>query len=440
MSTGPADIKRGGLPTIAANLAWLLGGKGFGAVCSVVYLAILARSLGLKEFGHFALIFATGQALVAIASFQTWQTIVKFGAPYVRAKEWDKFGRLAGLCGSIDLAGALVGCVIAYLVYYGFGEVLELNEAYVDMAFVFNCAMLFARMTTPNGIVRVLDRFDIGVYVEAIVPAGRLVASVIILFTGGTVAKFLFAWALFDLLSTMVYWIMVIRLLPPGIGQRNCLKPRTALDENDGLLRFFSITFVNATLDALYKQGPLLAVGYFLGTSAAGLYRLAEQLAQGFGKLPQMIGRAVFPELAHAHSEDDPYSFSKLARQIAMISGAGGVVVVVLALLFGEHLIVLIGGEEFSRGAYILVPLLIGAAFELASVSYEPTLYSTGHPRYPMIARLIAVAALTGGILVFVEQGPVAVAWVVAMGLAILYLVLSVITWLVLRDLKRRGS
>ena len=98
MSTGPADIKRGGLPTIAANLAWLLGGKGFGAVCSVIYLAILARSLGLKEFGHFALIFATGQALVAIASFQTWQTIVKFGAPYVHAKEWDKFGRLAGLC------------------------------------------------------------------------------------------------------------------------------------------------------------------------------------------------------------------------------------------------------------------------------------------------------------------------------------------------------
>ena len=35
------------LGRMLANTAWLLGGKGFGAVCSLIYLAILARSLGL---------------------------------------------------------------------------------------------------------------------------------------------------------------------------------------------------------------------------------------------------------------------------------------------------------------------------------------------------------------------------------------------------------
>ena len=72
--------RRDGLSNILRNLAWILGGKGFGAVCSFFYLAILARSLGLKDFGHFSLIFGTAQALVAVAGFQTWQTLVRFGA------------------------------------------------------------------------------------------------------------------------------------------------------------------------------------------------------------------------------------------------------------------------------------------------------------------------------------------------------------------------
>ena len=61
------------LGRMLANLGWLIGGKGFGAICSLVYLAILTRTLGLKDFGHFSLIFGTSQALIAVAGFQTWR-------------------------------------------------------------------------------------------------------------------------------------------------------------------------------------------------------------------------------------------------------------------------------------------------------------------------------------------------------------------------------
>ena len=100
----PGELRRGGLLNILKNVAWLMGGKGFGAICSIAYLAILSRSLGLKDFGHFSLIFATGLALVALASFQTWQTVVKFGAEPSRRKDWCNFGRLLWLCGAIGLA------------------------------------------------------------------------------------------------------------------------------------------------------------------------------------------------------------------------------------------------------------------------------------------------------------------------------------------------
>src|SRR3546814_3924524 len=58
---------------ILENTAWLLGGKGVGALLSFVYLAIITRTLGPAGFGHFALILSTAQVISIIVSFESWQ-------------------------------------------------------------------------------------------------------------------------------------------------------------------------------------------------------------------------------------------------------------------------------------------------------------------------------------------------------------------------------
>lgn len=428
---------RSGLANILKNLAWLVGGKGFGAICSIVYLAILVRSLGVRDFGNFSLIFATGQALVAIASFRTWQIIVKFGAVLLHRGQWEKFGQLAWLGAKIDVAGAAVGTLIAAIIYYGFAPLLEIEPDYVDMAFAFNVALLWGRMTTPNGILRVIDRFDLAIYVEAIVPIGRLLASLVIILTGASVAKFLFAWALFDLLSGLVYWIVAFRSMPQALNMRTFGTWRSALADNEGLGGFFFVTYFTSTLDAIYKQGPLLAVGYLLGTSAAGLYRLADQLAQGIGKLSQLVARAIFPEFAMAHVASSARDFSRLVGKVAGMATIAGVFVTMVALLLGEHVLVLVGGDQVVQAAAILVPIAIGASFDIAAVSCEPVLYSTGHPTYPLIARLVSTGILAAGIYAWYGYGPVGVGWAVALGLSVFYATMTLTVWLVLRGMRR---
>lgn len=436
----PAAAPRDGFSNILRNLGWLLGGKGFAAVVSLVYIAILSRSLGVRGFGHFSLIFGTAQALVAIASFQTWQTLVRFGAEYAVGKDWRRFGRLAWLCTAIDIAGTLAGCLLAFVVFYGFNKVLHLNPKYVDMGFWFSCALLWARMTTPNGIVRVLDRFDIGSYVEAIVPAGRLVAAVIIVWVGASVELYLIAWALLDLLSAAAYWYASWKLAPEAMSRSNYGNWREVMRENEGIGSFFGITYASASLDALTKQGPLLAVGYLLGTSAAGVYRLADQLAQSIGKFAQIVARAVFPEFVHSQIGLDAASFGKLFRRVTLIAGAGGVLVTVAAMLFGGPLLDIVGGDAFESGAAVLLPLAIGASFELASVSYEPMFYATGHAGYPLLVRSIGVFAIAGAILLLVSAGPVGIGWAVCFGMAMAYALMSLLAWIVLRQLARRDA
>src|SRR3546814_18378092 len=62
------------------NIGWLLGGRGFNAVLSLVYLALATRTLGLEGFGYFALIVALGQTVTGLANFQTWQFVVRWGS------------------------------------------------------------------------------------------------------------------------------------------------------------------------------------------------------------------------------------------------------------------------------------------------------------------------------------------------------------------------
>jgi O-antigen/teichoic acid export membrane protein len=414
------------LARIVANTAWLLGGRSVGGILSLVYIAILTRTLGLKAFGHFSLIFGTSQALIALAGFETWRIVVRYGAEHVHKEDWAAFGRLSLFAGLLDVAGAVAGTVLAYIVFFQFSHLLHLNHTLIQTAFWFNVAAVWALVSAPTGIVRALDRFDVAAYVEAVVPAGRLVAAVAIWLTGPSLVRFLIAWAVIDLIEAALYWIMARRLCPQAIRFRYLGGWRQALRENPRINRFFWVTYAGATLDALLKQGPLLAVGYFTGTKAAGLFRLARQLAQSLGKLAGMLTRAVYAEISRARVASEADEFRRLANRTTLFAGAGGVVVVILALLFGSALMDLLGGDAFRGGGTLLVPLAIAASFDLAAVAFEPVLHATGHPHYSLTARVLAVIAAVIAMLAWVHvYGAYGVAWAVALGGAVGYLALG---------------
>ena len=432
----PASAKQA-LLQIVKNASWLLGGKAFGAVSSLLYLAILSRTLGVKDFGHFALIFGFSQAFSALASFQTWQTIVRFGAVHISKSNWDAFARLSVAGGLIDAGGALVGSIFAIVVIVAFEGALELNPEYSGMALAFICAMLWARVSAPYGIIRALDRFELTVFIGAITPAGRLLAAVAIWLTGPSVGRFLFAWAAIEFITAIAIWIAAWRLRPDLMKPARLLEWRLAIEENPGILKFLGITYCNTSLQAVVHQGPLLAVGYLFGTSAAGVYRIADQLAKGLSKLALLISDAVYPEVNRHRHQAEASEFSKIIARVTASVFVIAVVVSLLAMVLGDDLLTLIAGAAFASGAVILVPLVIAASFELAAVAYEPVLHSFGKPHYQLYVRSAAALTLTLLVFSFLVQSSLGVAWVVVLTQALEYLLLSALVWTVLRRSAR---
>jgi O-antigen/teichoic acid export membrane protein len=438
----PADSAKLKTPLarIMANTAWLMGGKGFGGLCSIVYLAILTRTLGLKGFGHFSLIFSTAQALIAITGFQTWRVVVRYGASHIHDKNWAAFGRLGMFAGMLDALGALCGCLLAAVVFFGFAHLLDLNEDYVLVGFAFCCAQLWALVSAPTGVVRALNKFQMAVYVEAVVPVGRLIGAVTVWLTIPSVANFLLVWAVVDLIEAVCYWAMAKRLAPESVRLCHLKDMRVALRENPGLWHFFIVTFAGSTIDALTKNGPLLIVGGILGTKAAGLYRLASQLSQALSKFSTMLTRAVYAEISRMRAASSLQEVRRLAVQTSLIAGAGGLVVVTIALLAGRSLLGLIGGATFEGGAAILVPLALAASFDLASVAFEPVLHSAGKAQLSLTARLIALGVLGVGMVLFIGNGPSGAAWAVTLEAAALYFTMGAMAFVSLRRMGNKDK
>jgi O-antigen/teichoic acid export membrane protein len=261
---------------------------------------------------------------------------------------------------------------------------------------------------------------------------GRLAAALAIWAIGPSVGAFLAAWALIDLAAAAIYWVAAWRLAPEALRRRHFGGFAQTVRDNPGILRFLGITFLSSTLDAVFKQGPLLAVGFFLSTSAAGLYRLADQVAQGLGKLAGLLARAIYSEIARARVAISAKHFRKLVAQVTAIATLAGTIISLLAIFAGREVLHLIGGEAFTAGAALLVPLAIGSSLELASIAYEPVLHSAGRAGLALVSRACAIVATIVAAVLLAGAGSLGIAWAVALGYLAAFVVITLVTWRVL--------
>lgn len=377
---------RTGLRRIGANVGWLLLARGFQAVLSIAYLAIATRTLGLADFGRFALIVAIGQGIASIVGFQTWQFVVRYGTQARIADDAPGVDRIIGFAAALDFAAAIVGTVFALGAIVLLGPLLALPRALYGAAFGFCFVMLIAIRSTPTGILRLDQRFRDAALADSVLPSIRAAGAVLALFMLPTVAGFLWAWAVAELGTSAAYWWTALR------GRRLALAPaglRQVMRDDPSLWRFVLLTNMSSTLTLTSKQFTLIVVGAFGGPAAAGVFRVAAQLAQALAKATQTFSRAAYAELVGAFEKG---SDRALLIQLTAIAGLVAAAMVGVAALFGQPLLHLIASREFS-GAYLPVIVLVGAAsLDLLGFAFEPALTARGQAGAAFRLRLAATA------------------------------------------------
>ncbi len=366
------------------NIGWLLGGRGFNAVLSLVYLALATRTLGLEGFGYFALIVALGQTVTGLANFQTWQFVVRWGA------DSDGAGEATGFAIALDMLSLLLGSVLAAGLVYSTRFWLPLPDELRWLAFAYCIVSLASIRSTPTGLLRLRFKYGLSTAADAVQPIVRAIGAGLAVLYMPTVTGFILAWAASEVSVAIAYWVITARDQKIDFSQISLLRiPR----HHPEAWRFVWSTNMSGSLAVGGKQVMILLVGAIGGEAFAGGFRVASQLGQALVQLAQTVSKAIYPELVHAQE-----NAVEIARRMAQLALVGGIIAVGIAILFGRWGLVAIAGPEFRIVYWAMVILAIAGAIELVGASLESLLVSAGRAGTAFLTRaaptLLAMALL----------------------------------------------
>lgn len=363
---------------IFKNMGWLLSGRGFNAVLSLVYLALATRTLGLDGFGYFAIIVALGQTVTGLVNFQTWQFVVRWGAGP------DGAARAAGFAVGLDLLSAVVGTIFAAVLVSTAQLWLPLPDELLWVAFGYCLVSLLAIRSTPTGLLRLRFEYGRATAAEAVQPLIRAVGAGLAVLIMPTVVGFILAWAAAEVAVAAALWYAALRNDKLDLSE---VSLTTIPRAHPGAWRFVLSTNALGSLQVAGKQVMILLVGAVGGEALAGGFRVASQLGQALVQLAQTVSKVIYPELVQARERA-----AEIARKMANIALLGGFLAVIIALLFGREALVLIAGQEFRVVYWAMVILAIGGAVELVGASLESLLVSAGRAGTAFIVRAIPMA------------------------------------------------
>lgn len=373
---------------ILTSGAWLFLPKTVSAVLSLVYLAIATQTLGPAGFGKFMLIFSFAQMISGFATFQTWQILIRYGTELVHSKSHDRIAELTWICLILDLAGILLALLLAVVG----ADLLARNQGWMGseqcMTIGFTVLLVLASRSTATGLLRINDRFSDAALPDTLVPVIRLIGTLILVASGPTIWGFLLVWLLSELIPAFVIWIIVLRRLTLPMR----------LQSISGLLNFGQ-NFPNIGKFALWsnagssfkltsQQMVAVAVGFYVGATAAGFFRLGYQLGQVFARVGDALSLAIFTEYARVARTGEDGEARNLLNRTMKITIIAAVLVLGIVWLAGKPVIVWIFGADFLPAYPLVLILGAAAAVQFAVIGLEPALLTAGKAGRVMLCSL----------------------------------------------------
>ena len=342
------------LRRVVANAGMLLGGRTVNAVLGLGAIALAARALGAKELGVLVLIQAFAQFLGDVVEFQSWQTLLQYGTRPLAEGKKAEFQRVLRLSLVLDLSSAALGVAIGVIGAVVFADRLGWSAAQAPAASFYMVSLVFMVSATPLGLLRLFDRFDVMARQAALIALIRLIGCAVAFALDAGVEGFLLAWAI----GTAGSWLYLAGSAMAELRKRDLLSGfswRGPLAHDlPGVWRFAWNTNLAATLDVALTHLATLFIGALAGPSQAAFWRIGRQVADAIAKPAKLLTPALYPELARLRAEGRHDAMWRLSRNVGLLAGAVGVVLLALSAAFGPVLLTLVMGQAFAPAAVVM--------------------------------------------------------------------------------------
>jgi len=386
---------------VLKNFGVVLRGQGIAAIFTLVATVLMANVLSATEFGLVILLHTYVLAVRGFLNFRTYEAIVKFGVPLHENGENKNLKQLFRTTTLIDMSSAIVATLVGVGAASVAGVFLHWDDRMISLATLYSLVMLTTVANTPNGILRLYDRFDALSIFYMVGPAIRITGVSVAWVMDASMYVFISIWAIAYVLENS--WLFIRGHLElkkhihdsiwQGMGWRG-ESWRETLKTTHEFRHFMTVLYWQTNIDLLPKHLSVLLAGSLLGPAAAGMFRLARDFSSILTKPAMMLREVLFPDLTRIlHTEAE--GFYELGFRAVKLAGAGGLILVLLSIPSAKPLLGLIG-PEYTEAATVLSLLLLAATFELAGSPLRAGAYAMGKVAAILRIHLLSILIYLG--------------------------------------------
>jgi len=394
---------------VLKNFGVVLRGQGIAAIFTTIATVLMANALPATEFGLVILLHTYVLAVRGFLNFRTYEAIVRFGVPLHENGEDEGLKRLFRTTTLIDLLSGLLATIVGVSAASAAGSLLHWDAQIISLASLYSLVMLTTVSNTPNGVLRLYDRFDALSIFYMVGPGIRVAGVLIAWMMDAGMYVFIAIWAAAFVLENS--WLFIRGHLElkkhlngsiwKGMGWHDG-KWKEIYQTSREFRHFMAVLYWQTNIDLMPKHLSVLLAGSLLGPAAAGMFRLARDFSSILTKPAMMLREVLFPDLTRIlHTRAD--GFHELGFRAVKLAGAGGLLLVMLIMVIGEPLLGLVG-PEYTEASTLLTLLLLAATFELASSPLRAAAYAMGKVAPVLRIHLLSVLIYLG---LFIVLAPV---------------------------------
>ncbi len=344
------------------NASWLFSGSIGTSVFAAVEPVLIARFLGVEQFGLLGLIIAYVGIVNGLIDLKSPEAVVRYVGQFQELGEKDKVLSFIKFFYILDfLVG--VAALAACLLLAGVADNLFIHsEDTFRFTLIYSLSVLVSSINmSSEAVLRVFDKFKTIAFARTSRTVLRVILVAACLLGGLEIEGILVCYVVAAFVFFLLLQIMVFRVLK----QSGFKKWTTAKVENLGAtireVRPFVLTstLTGFLKSAFTRQIPVLILGYFTSKEAVGLYRVAI-IFSGIGvRLRKPVEDTIYPALVAMQSRGSQEAFSEIVSYSTKNLLKVFLPVGLIFILFTDKIITVFFGSAYESAALALQLIVI---------------------------------------------------------------------------------
>lgn len=377
------------------NASWLLGGKTASGIFSAIQTVILARILGVSDYGLLALIIAYVDILNQFFDFRVWETATKYIGTFWTNGERDKTLSMIKLSYIVDISSGALAFIIAIITSkIASTYLIHSPEAYYLICIYAFSLLIDTANSTSYAILRVFDKFKNIAFISSITSFLRLALVLIVLYLDTGIKGVLFSY----IAATFIGFLMRLWAVSKALKENGLLgwwKSDLSLikDQWKGIAWFLGNTSLTATIKMAGDDYlGVLVLGHFSGKEAAAYYKIAKSFLKIMSRITDPLYEAIYPELVRISTLNSLKEFNKLLKYSTKNLMKFIIPLAIITIIFSDQIISLIFGKDYLPASTALRIVTLAVVISKLIFWINPVLLAFGRPGLRTIIGITSTA------------------------------------------------